>query len=133
MSEMLRRASDRTHANPLSSDSQPVRSASHQLRIDAKSIARSACREAMSRRGLTQEAMAIDADVPESTLSDAMKVDGRRNLEIGWILAQKDTEFVALFLDLVSKKLGLGPRSRRPLTAPEVTAIVSRIIEEIAS
>jgi len=127
MSGMMRRASDRTPANDLRSDSLPIPTGSRPLRIDGKSVARRAVREAMAATTLSQKAMAEHAGISESMLSDALRDDGPRNLETGWLIAQGDV-FLIAYWDSVTRQLGLTADAKREANAAIIGELVRRLV-----
>jgi hypothetical protein len=108
-----------------------LRAGSHVVRIDAKQTFLAVIHEVRARLGLTVEVMAINAECPLSSMSDALAGKDGRNFAAHWLLAQGD-EFLALFLRLVDERRGLTPESKRVNAARRISEIVRVALEELA-
>ncbi len=110
MSEMFRRSTDRMPEKSVRTDLQSVRAGSHHVRIDAKSISLEVVNECRTELGLSVEAMALNAEVPKSSMSDALAGKDNRNFALPWLLAQ-GAEFVNLHNRKLERRLGLTQES----------------------
>jgi len=85
-------------------------------------------RDAMARTGLSQKAMAANAGVAESVLSEALAPHGTRHLALEWLWAQDD-EFLAVLVDRLTEARGLTDQSRREAKAARVSELIRLILE----
>jgi hypothetical protein len=140
MATTLKAPTERTHANPDHSDSTEVRSRLDAVRthsakagIGANPEAPSALlpliRQAASETGLSQKAMAINAGIPESVLSEAL--NSRRNFAAEWWWLQPDS-FLLRFLDLVTEARQLTPESARLVRANRIKELIGLLLSEVA-
>lgn len=87
-----------------------IRAGSHMVRIDAKTEFLAVINEIRTRRGLSIEAMAINAECPASSMSDALAGKDGRNFAGQWLVAQ-GPEFVKDFNDEMERRLGVTQAS----------------------
>jgi sulfur transfer complex TusBCD TusB component (DsrH family) len=121
----------RTEANGLRRDSQAVRSGSHGPRSLTKSdrvAVSTLVRDVMARVGLTQKAMAQNAAITESMLSEALAPHGTRHLAMEWLLDQDD-DFLIVLLEQITVLRGLTDQARRDVKAARVSELVRLILE----
>lgn len=123
----------RTLANSLRSDLSAVRTRSAKARIDANPVEQSTVvalvKQAASETGLSQKTMALNAGVPESTISDAL--NQRRNFSAEWWWAQPDT-FLLRFLELVMDARHLTPESASATRKARIAELVTLLLTEVA-
>ena len=136
MPRSVRKVETGTHEKSLRSDLRSIRAGSHLARMAANpdgtvSLARDAVGYAKQQTGLTNKAMALNAGVPESVMSDAVAGGKGRNLETDWIIAQ-GPEFVGYFTDHLDRALGLTDESRKAAKLDRALALVRLIFEEVA-
>lgn len=82
----------------------------------------------MGKTGLSQKAMAANAAVPESVLSDALNPNGARNFAAEWLFDQ-ESDFVLALFDEVMVARGLTRESRQQLLAQHIGQLVQKVIE----
>lgn len=99
--------------------------------MDAKAEYLSAINETRARLGKSIEAMALDADCPTSSMSDALAGKDGRNFAGHWLTAQGE-DFEATFNRVMDERRGTTPEAKRLRIARELGEIVRRVIEEIA-
>lgn len=130
MRSSLAASTVRTEANTLRSDLADIRGVSHLARMGANSVGRDAFEAVASALRRSQKELAISVGIPQSSLSDALKANGR-HLSVDWILEQDDA-FVSAWIDEVSRRKGLTPESRREERAARIGELVRLLIEEAA-
>jgi DNA-binding phage protein len=114
----------RSQVNSVNSPSQPAETLTKSDRAAVVALVR----EAMARVGLSQKAMAANAEIAESVLSDALAPHGTRHLAMAWLLDQDD-EFLVVLLDRITVARGLTDQSRRDAKAARVSELVRLILE----
>lgn len=147
MGRSLATAEVRTHPNPLRNDlesvrgkdakirmdSEPVRTTSERVRIDPNLTDKAAflalvdeCRIACD---MSVKEMAINASVPESQMSEALKgVPGRGNFAGHWLYCQPE-RFLAKFCDLVLTKRGIDKARRAQIRGQQIGQLVALLVE----
>jgi hypothetical protein len=86
-------------------------------------------KQAAAETGLSQKAMALNADVGESVLSEAL--NGRRHFAAEWWWAQPDT-FLLKFLELVMEARQLTPENARAVRMARITELIGLLLREVA-
>jgi len=108
-----------------------LHSSSHEPRRLTKadrSVVSDLVRAVMARVGLSQKAMAQNAAIGESVLSEALAPHGTRHLAMEWLLAQDD-EFLLELLAEITTWRGLTVESRRDVKAARIAELVRLIVE----
>lgn len=119
----------RTEAKTLRSNLDEVRGSSHIARMTANpSLGREAFREVKTALGRSQKALAIDAGVPESVLSEALNGTGR-NFDVDWVLAQDNT-FVTAWMRHVEAAKGLTPATRKRIKAERMAQLFDLLMQD---
>lgn len=121
----------RTEANDLRADSQSVRGRVPRVRSLTKSDrtqVSTLVRDAMARSGLSQKAMAQNAGITESVLSEALAPHGTRHLAVEWLLDQDD-EFLLVLLERITVLRNLTQESQRAQKAARVSELLRLILE----
>jgi len=131
MGHTMTKRDPRTPAESFRTDSHPVRTASQPLRIDAKTEFLSAITETRQRLSKSIEAMAIDAECPVSSMSDALAGKDGRNFAGHWLIAQGD-EFIATFNAVMDERRGLTPQAKKANKARLLAELLRQIVEEVA-
>ena|ERR1041385_454590 len=111
-----------------------IRTPDRPLRMTAKTDRATTCalvRQCMAETGLTQKAMAINAEISEAVLSDALAPHGTRNLAAEWLFDQEDAFLLALVEKLMRAR-GLTPASKREVAAERISELVKLLISEAA-
>jgi hypothetical protein len=122
----------RTDSRPsadLRTDGLPVRTGSQPLRIDAKAEFLAVINETRVHLGKSIEAMAIDADCPLSSMSDALAGKEGRNYAGHWLIAQGD-EFIETFNRIREERRGVTLAAKKARRAKAIAALVQLAIEE---
>lgn len=127
MSSTLSNPSLRTPAKSFRSDSQPVRTVSHQVRIDAKSEFLAVINEVRTTLGISIETMAINAGCPTSSMSDALAGKDGRNFAGPWLIAQGN-DFIRAFNEAIDRRRGLSDESVDEIEAEEIGQLVTSIV-----
>lgn len=131
MAHSLPSAAARTHANPRREALlDEIRPGPPSARTGAKNTEnrpkyRSLVREAMRIAGLSQKAFAIDADQPESVISDALA--GRRAFDGEWARRQKSETFKRALRDLEARADGSDPAQAREESFDDLVLILRRL------
>ena len=86
-------------------------------------------RQAASETNLSQKAMALNARIPESVLSEAF--NGRRNFAAEWWWAQPDT-FLVRFLELAMDARQLTPENVSAIRRRRIVELVDLLLQECA-
>jgi hypothetical protein len=85
-------------------------------------------RDVMARVGLSQKAMAQNAAISESILSDALAPHGTRHLAMEWLLDQDD-DFLIVLLEQITVLRQLTDQAKRDVKAARVSELVRLILE----
>lgn len=124
----------RTHANPLrealdSVQPKPARvrtaAKNDEIRRDSRKSAE-LVREVMRSVDLSQKAFAVNADQPESVVSESL--NGQRNLAFDWMDAQDDT-FVAAFAQAWLESRQLSPQNQRSARVKLAATLFQQLID----
>lgn len=129
MAFSVARSAVRTEAKTLHSDLDAVRGSSHIARIPANpSLGRDAFKETKTALGRSQKALAIDAGVAESVLSEALNGIGR-NFDVDWVLNQDNT-FVATWIRHIEAAKGLTPATRKRIKAERMALLFDLLMQD---
>lgn len=129
MAKTVAATAPRTEANPVRSRLDAIRAVSHVARMTAKpSLAREAFRAAQAALGRSQKELALNAEVSQSVLSEALN-GSSRHLDADWILRQDDT-FVLAWWHHVEQAKGLTRRTRKRVRVQRIAELFQLLLEE---
>ncbi len=141
MSATVASASALTHGKTLRSGSQSAQAALAGLRAGDRCARMSAktdratvvslLRAVLTDTGTSQKVLAVNAEVPESVISDALNPQGQRHFALEWLCDQDDAVVLAFVQELMRAR-GLTPASKREVVAERIGELVRLLIQEAA-
>jgi hypothetical protein len=84
-------------------------------------------KQAIRETGMSQKELALNADVPESVVSEALS--GRRHFAAEWWWAQPD-RFLLRFLELVTEARQLTPENRAAIRRRRIVELIELLLAE---
>lgn len=138
MARSLAKAETRTHANSVSPTRPDLSAALEGIRAGA-SVARMATNRAdireitldvLAERRVSQKEMAINANCPQSDLSNALQ--GKQRLDAQWLIDQDDA-FVDRLMEMVRLRKGITHETARSVRMARLCELVRLCLEELVT